>query len=202
MKNLIIIGLLLSFTSGCATSRTRYSDAQMRIAIDARSIDKKHHDKLLTAVKSGEREWQVIDRAAGFRFTIEEQDREHGKKTADRFLAEDKYAHWGKLYGVGAVLIASAECQDQKGLFNSRYMRCDQHLRLVSTRTGEVIIAVSYTEDGPTARTYHKLRSPEWNEIVEKMNEVYPEKFETNEINDELKEYRTESARIAKEKSK
>ena len=131
----------------------------MRIMVEPRFIDKAQYARLVDAFVASER-WTVVDRRDGFESIRQEQQREHGALEAgdsnnpDRFQDNQKWAQWGKFWGVGAVAVAYPDCylkvKRNIPLFGKRqlYKRCDQFISLVDTNTGEVLASGRATEDG------------------------------------------------------
>ncbi len=182
-----IVALLLVTLSACSSSpvkRTKFSDKNMRIMIDPASIDSKNHVRIQTALVKSEN-WVVLDRNKGLAAIKKEQEQLH-RAAIDRFDDKEKYAQWGKLYGVGAVIVANVDCHDDEGLM-SRVNRCKQYLNLVDANTGEIIVAVDYIETAEFNQT------PDWEEAVEKLNAAYPSAFEEHQKHQKLAQYEQES---------
>lgn len=192
MKNLMI-GMTLaavivgvSTISGCATARTKWTDKTMRVMIDPDGIDANHYVKIQQAlVDSGK--WVVVDRGMGYNAIQKEQEREHRYET-DRFLDREKFAHWGKLYGVGGIVVAHAQCQVKDGwIMKKNYPHCQQYLSIVDTNSGEVIAAVQDEADGGS---YDYQMAPSWDDIVAKLNNAFPSHFEPNKDEKSLRDYK------------
>lgn len=190
MKNLILSTLALvmvgSSVTGCSTARTKWTDKTMRVMIDPDGIDANHYVKIQQAlVESGK--WVVVDRGMGYNAIQKEQEREHRFQT-DRFLDKEKFAHWGKLYGVGGIVVAHAQCQVKDGWFlKKNYPHCQQYLAIVDTNSGEVISAVQDEADGGS---YDYQLAPSWDDIVAKLNSAFPSHFVSNKDEKPLRDYK------------
>lgn len=154
--------------------------------IDPDSIDPAHYVRIEQAlVASGK--WVVVDRAQGLRAIKKEQEELH-VMNSDRFQNREKWAHWGKLYGVGGVVVANAQClYKTPWLFGSKYIHCFQHLAIMSANTGEVIAAVENEENGDGGEWNI---APSWEDAVAKLNSAYPKNYEPNKDHKILDDYR------------
>ncbi len=186
MKSTIILVTLL-FLCSCATKRTKYSDKNMRIMVDPSGISMTDYTNLQTALVQSN-VWTVLDRARGIAAVKNEQEQLH-KYNHDRFDPREKFAHWGKLHGVGAVVVAHSECQNRVNQWNVTELRnyCRLFLNLVDANTGEVIVAVNGDDKAPF------MSSPEWDDVVEELVEVYPKYFKDVELHEKLLEYKEDS---------
>lgn len=190
--SLPIFGLTLS---GCAgkTPRTRWTDKTMRVAIDPASIDANNYVRIQQAlVESGK--WVVVDRAMAFNAIRHEQERLH-RTDSDRFADREKFAIWGRMLGVGGVVVAHAQCSS-KGSFwtEARYQHCHQFLSIVDSNSGEVIATSENEEDGATSE---ESIAPPWDETVARLNAAYPKHFEPRRDQKPLEEYRALAAEEA-----
>lgn len=169
-KNMMLV-LVLVLSTGCATARTRSSDPVMRVAIDSGSMPLNSYVRLQRSlVESGK--FVVVDRAAGFKFINKEQKLQH---QSDRFGADEKYAEWGKLYGVGGVVVGIQSCQMRDG-WGGQYYRCMENLALLDVTTGETLAVSEDTQD-----TEGKSLNPEWNKAVDMMIDNFPKTFVTTD---------------------
>lgn len=192
MKNLILSMTVATMVvgastlTGCATARTKWTDKTMRVMIDPEGIDADHYVRIQQAlVESGK--WVVVDRSQGYNAIQKEQEREHRNQT-DRFLDREKFAHWGKLYGVGGIVVAHAQCQVRDGwLFKHNYPKCQQYLAIVDSNSGEVISAVKDEVEGGS---YDYELAPSWDDIVAKLNAAFPGHFEPNRDEKPLRDYK------------
>lgn len=182
---MISIAAVASTMAGCSTARTKWTDPAMRIMIDPDGIDANHYVKIQQAlVASGK--WVVVDRGMGYNAIKKEQEREHREQT-DRFLDREKFAHWGKLYGVGGVVVAHAQCTTKDGWFKHAYPYCHQYLAIVDANSGEVISAVQGSAEGSS---YDYTLAPDWDDIVAKLNGAFPSHFEPNKDQKPLRDYK------------
>ena len=187
MKLLLAIFLSISLVS-CASKRTRtkYSDKSLRVMVDPKSAGSKNHTKVQSAiVQSGM--FTVVDRFSGYQAVQQEQNRAY-IRNPDRFANNQKFAHWGKLYGVGAVVIAKSQCRWAKNPWRGQIVsRCELFLSLVDANTGEVVVSVRDEKDSPSGA------NPNWEDAVFKLSEAYPKHFTKKAINKRLKNYMKES---------
>lgn len=155
---------LAMFSTGCATSRTRHTDPIMRVTVDADSLPREAYVRLQKDLFKSRR-FIVVDRAAGFRAIAKEQEIEH---TTTRFGANEKYALWSKMYGVGGIFVGTEQCKLVKGMFHHPYAECVQTLTLMNATTGEVMAVGEATEDsdGPI--------EPSWKNAVAEVIDTYP----------------------------
>jgi hypothetical protein len=178
MKNLILILGLLGLV-GCATAptpKTKWTDKNMRVMIDPDSIDESHYVQIQTAlVRTGK--FTVVDRGAAMRAAKKEQERLH-QTEGDRFEDREKWAHWGKMFGVGSIIVAHVQCVKEGHWFDPKRSKlfCKQNLSMVDANTGEVLLAVSGENDGPSSADTNYM-VPDWKEVTTQMVEEYPKFF-------------------------
>jgi hypothetical protein len=203
----LIISILFSCTS--EPKRTRDSDKTLRIMVDPESIDSTQHailqNELITTGK-----FYIVDRAKGFHAIKKEQEREQLSEES-RFEDSQKYAHWGKLYGVGGVVVANLKCTENPstenilwgvahlatlGIFHYRQI-CTQLLELLDSNTGEIVTSVR--NDFKTDSESYKVS---WTDVVDKLVDAYPKYFEKNYKHTILKEYEAESKKSSKNQRK
>ena len=178
---------------GCATERTKYSDKNLRVAIDSESIDYRQYVSLEhSLVASGK--FVVVDRAAGFRAIKQEQEREH-RSEPNRYADREKFSQWAKLYGVGAVIIGNVQCQDKPSFWNNQVYKqhCIQFIQMTDANTGEVIASVQNEVSGDRQETLA------WSDAVDKLVDAYPRWFEDHPDHARLVEYKDESEHLARE---
>ncbi len=196
MKKWTLI-LLATALASCASNpdkyRTRFTDKNMRLMVDPASLSVENYIRLQIALVQ-QQMWTVLDRKAGLEAVKKEQDNLH-KTQADRFEDREKFARWGKLYGVGAVIVGHVQCFYKTKLFslNQKDYWCDEMLNLIDANTGEVILGVEggqFTE-GPNV-------APDWKEIVEKLADAYPKEFKKEQTSERLEIYKQESEEAAK----
>lgn len=186
--SLIILGLILA---GCATPRTKWTDKTMRVMIDPDSIEAEHHVLIQRAlVESGK--FFVVDRSKGFKAIKSEQERTQ-RTEEDRYADKQKWSHWGKLYGVGGIVVASAQCKKEQGMiFGGWYKICRQFLSIMDTNTGEVITAIEHRAESDEVDFY-----PPWDEAVAKLNNAYPANFKPSQPSKQIEFYEDLSAEEA-----
>lgn len=192
MKNVILTTLLALLMTACAsTPRTKWTDKTMRVMIDPDSIAAEHHVLIQRAlVESGK--WFVVDRSKGFKAIKTEQERLH-RTEEDRYADKEKWAHWGKLYGVGGIVVASAQCRKEQGMIlGGWYQVCRQFLSIVDSNTGEVITAIENKAESDEVDFY-----PQWDDAVAKLNNAYPENFKPTQPSKQIEFYKELSAEEA-----
>lgn len=182
--SLLFIGFSIAIT-GCASKevRTKFSDRRLRVLIDPDSISADHHIKIAAGLMKTGR-FIVVDRNAGFLAIKKEQERLH-RKEIDRFADREKFAHWGKLYGVGGIVVAYADCHHREGVFTGRYKRCKQQLGIYDANTAELITIAEAESDGDAGD-----ETVSWDEVSEKLADGYPKYFEKNQDTARLDEYK------------
>ena len=156
--------------SGCATARTKQSDPIMRVAIDPQDMTQGQVMRLQASLMR-QGAFQVVDRGRGFNAAKNEQEMER-KSEGHRFGSPEKYAEWGKLYGVGGVIVANADCSQRITIGGSIYFVCQEQIVLYDATTGQVMAASE-----AQAETSENVPSPGWLEAVEKLAEAYPSKM-------------------------
>ena len=200
MKTLYLftLGIMLI---GCSHQerRTQYSDKNMRIMLYPDTISADHFARIQTALVQSNT-WTVIDRSQGIEAIKKEQERTH-RSESDRYEDREKFSHWGRLYGVGAVVVANVQCVNKTNPWRVNELRnyCQQFLNLVDANTGEVIIGVDAKNDSDLGM------APDWNEAVQNLAEAYPKYFTPTMISERLERYKEESKERAlheKEKNK
>lgn len=196
----ILASLVLAFLiSSCSTNepRTRYSDKNMRIMLYPDTISADHFARIQTSLVRSD-VWSVLDRSQGLKAVKKEQDTIH-RSESDRYDDREKYAHWGKLYGVGAIVVAHAQCTNKANKWNVSELRtyCQQFLNLVDSNTGEVVLGVEAESDAEYGMT------PDWNEVTKKLADEYPKYFTKEKVTERLERYKEESKeRAIREKDK
>lgn len=189
---ILLLSLSLGLTScSSVVKRTKYTDKNMRIMVDPDSFEPEEHVRLQHAlVDSGK--WVVIDRAQGMKAIQKEQERLH-RDQVDRFDDRQKWAHWGRLYGVGAVVIGHIQCTKKLNFWMTSWKNdCQQFINLVDANTGEVITAIEHRDE------FDADLATDWTVAVNKLNEAYPKDYSSAGIKHEkLIQYEDESAERA-----
>jgi hypothetical protein len=185
----VLAGSVTAILIGCASPehRTRYTDKNMRLMIDPASVSPENYARIQTALVQQEM-WVVLDRSAGLEAIKKEQETLH-RTSSDRYDDKQKWAHWGKLYGVGAIVVSHAQCFNKKTWYDPKgEYYCSQFLNLVDANTGEVILGVEGGEytDGPDA-------SPDWKKIAGKLADAYPKDFKRQPTSERIENYKSES---------
>lgn len=184
---------LVACSSNPEKYRTKFTDKNMRLMVDPASLSTENYVRLQTALVQ-QQMWTVLDRKSGLEAIKKEQEELH-KKNSDRYLDKEKFAHWGKLYGVGAVVVGHTQCFFKSKLFslNIKDYYCDQMINLVDANSGEVILGVEGGQftDGPEI-------APDWKEMAMKLADAYPKRFERVPVSEKLETYKAESEEEAK----
>ena len=186
MKSILIIAVLFTLAS-CATKRTKFSDKNMRIMVDSSGLNMSDYTSLQTALVQSN-VWTVLDRSRGLAAVKNEQEQLH-QYNSDRYEPSEKFAHWGKLYGVGAVIVAHSECHNRPNQWNTTELSnyCRLFVNLIDANTGEVIVAVSGNDKASF------MSNPEWGDIVEELVDSYPKYFKEAKLHEKLLEYKEDS---------
>jgi hypothetical protein len=190
MKTLLLIILILNFSCSSNEKRTKFSDKNMRIAIDSAGIKASDYVGIQTAIVK-EDAFAVIDRGQGFSAIKTEQERLH-RNQSDRFLDKEKWAQWGKMLGVGAVVVGHSQCYRAKKFFSiDMYVnRCKQYINLVDANTGSVIVAVENEDDQSIEVDAGSFQKPQdWSVIVRKLVDAYPKDYKPVQYSDGLMNY-------------
>lgn len=192
MKNLMLSLSVLLFLQACAgKERTKWTDPVMRVMVDPDGLAARDYARIVNALKESGK-WFVVDRRDGLRAIFKEQKMLH-RDRADQFKDEEKYSIWGRLYGVGGVVIGHVDCVKKNGWL-SNYTRCKQNLAIVSANSGEVI-ATAEGENDDAEMSYHgdiKIGS-DWTDVVADLNSAFPKNFEKEKYNDDMRMFRQEA---------
>lgn len=192
----IALGVMLI---GCSSNpiRTKWADKSMRILVDPDSISTDDYISISTAlVKEGR--FMVIDRNLAFKAIKNEQERIH-RNESDRFSDKEKWAHYGKLFSVGAIVVAHSQCARTQTFFSmSLYVnQCKQYLSLVDSNTGEIITAVDNEVETPAPGNNAGSESfsvaTDWTKAVEKFVDAYPKNYKPQYYSPGVVKYQEES---------
>lgn len=189
---------LLVLLMACSSTPTKYNQRVMRIMVDPDSLPQTHYIRVVQSLmQSGK--WTVVDRARGWQAVKEEQQRLH-KDEHDRYEDEEKWAMWGKMYGVGGVVIANAQCEQRyTRLIHSEYLACLQTLSLVDSNTSEIIMSISHEQEGDVGQIYIP---PSWDGAVASFNKSFPSGYKAKNYESNLKEYAQDAKKNAEENKK
>jgi uncharacterized protein (DUF2249 family) len=144
----------------------------------------------------------VVDRENGFKAMKIEQERLH-RDEADRYEDKQKWAHWGKMYGVGGIIVPHVNCDlvESAGFLKPgpRY-RCYETLSIVDSNTGEIMAIADDEAFGPRVdRRQINTQAPSWDEVVEKLIDAYPKHFDDRNDHKRIAKYKQESEENAKQ---
>lgn len=182
----------VSLLTGCSTARTKFTDPTLRVMIDPASLPAAHHARVQQALHRNGK-FIVVDRSAGYLALKEEQNREH-KTESDRFLDKEKYALYGKVYGVGSIVVGHVECVTQDGFFRHAFNHCRQYLAIVDARSGEVITTAEGEAD---SGSYTYNEAPDWTDVVNDLADNFPKNYEPNKDHQILRDYKDLAAEEA-----
>jgi hypothetical protein len=179
--------------SACASqedTRTKWTDKGMRVMLDADSVDEQNYIRATTAVVKSDK-WTVVDRRNAFEAIKKEADREH-RQDEERFENKAKWLQWGKLYGIGSVIVPYTDCWLTRNRFTKNETKhCRLSLTLADSNTAEIIVAVEAEQSCSPSET------PDWTEAVEKLADAYPEKFVEHQKSKRIQAYENESEKLA-----
>lgn len=148
--------MLLLVSCSSLPEKTIWNEVAMRVMVDPDSVPESQYVVLIGSLMQSGR-WSVVDRARGWEAVKQEQERTHVSEP-ERYDNRYKWAMWGKMYGVGGVIIANAQCEEKRTWFlNKAYLICEQVLFLVDASTGEVIASSSDRVQGGTDLVYVPL---------------------------------------------
>lgn len=181
---------ILALTSCSSRPRTVWTDPVMRVMVDPDGISARNYVRIVNALKASGK-WFVVDRRDGLRAILKEQRMLH-RTMADRFKDEEKYSIWGRLYGVGGVVIANAQCH-KSGFWQST-TTCVQNLAIVSANSGEVVAtAEGENDDGDMSYGGDIRVASDWTDTVGKLNDAFPKNFEKEKYSPEMHAFRAEA---------
>lgn len=190
------ISLGLFILSGCSSTqvkRMKSTDPGLRVLIDP-AIPAEHAVEIRRAlVESGK--FEVVDRREGFEAAIREQNLQYRSGYADRFSDREKWMHIGAMYGAASIVTAHADCYQKKSFWGSLVRECRQNLTFINGRTGVVELAVS---DVNSVYWTTDWLVPDWDKVIAKMIDKYPEFFEPRKIEKPLEKYMDQSEELAR----
>lgn len=198
-KKIQIVFIVALVFQGCSSNpiRTKWADKNMRILIDSDSVTTDDYVSIQTAlVKEGR--FMVVDRNLGYKAIKTEQERQH-RTESDRYEDKQKWSHWGKLYGVGAIVVAHSQCARTQTFFSlSRYVnQCKQYLSIVDANTGEIIAAVDNETEMPAGGNNYGSESfsapVDWTVTVQKFVDAYPKDYKPEYYSDGVIRYQQQS---------
>lgn len=199
MKTLLRASLL-SFTfatilvlTGCAgkqIERSKWTDKNFRVMIDPVGLDANQYARLQQALVQTDH-FVVVDRARGLNAIRREQENLH-RQDVDRYEDQEKWALWGKLYGVGAVVVAQSQCYKVTHVWDASKTksRCQQFVSMIDANTGVVIASASGESDSAATMDSYAQLSPDWEDVVEDLVKRYPKYFENKSYAKPLETYR------------
>lgn len=202
----LVIAIVFLASCNSKPVRSKNSDKTLRVAIDADSIDQKNHTILQNDLVNSKK-FYVVDRSEGLRAIKIEQEKLH-REDADRYEDKQKYAQWGKLYGIGSIIVAKMNCADNPstenilwgiahlatlGIFHNKRI-CAQYLQIIDSNTGEVVTSIR-NEFKTDSESYQIS----WEDAVHKLITSYPKYFEESAKDERLVKYEEESEKLANE---
>jgi hypothetical protein len=156
--------------------------------IDPDSIDEENYIQIQHSLVNSDK-FTVVDRTRGMKALKKEQEITQ-RADADRYADKEKWSHWGKMYGVGSIIVAHIQCRKEPSFLNRTrlYLDCKQFLSMVDSNTGEVFLAVDGHNEGTPSYDLGYMQ-PDWNETVAKMVEAYPKNYRTENYSKEVLTY-------------
>lgn len=192
----LVTALLLPFIVECSSKeRTKWTDPAMRVMVDPEGLPARDYIRIVSALKRSGK-WFVVDRKDGLRAIFKEQKMIH-RDRADQFKDEEKYSIWGRLYGIGGVVIGHVDCTRKTGFFSS-HTTCKQNLAVVSANSGEVL-STSETDNDDAVLNYSgdiKIGS-DWTDAVSELNNNFPKNYEKLKYSDDMELFREEAKQEA-----
>lgn len=182
---------IMTITVGCASApkeRTKWTDKGMRVMIDPDSVSEEDYVQIQKSLVQS-RKFTVVDRARGMKAMKAEQERTQ-RIEEDRYADKEKWSHWGKMYGVGSIIVGHTQCHREHSTFNRQkiFLVCKQFLSMVDSNTGEVFVAVEGDSEGQASYDLSYM-TPNWNDTTEKMVEAYPKEYFTKSYSEEVLTY-------------
>ena len=191
MRTIILFSMAISLVACSSAPRTKWTDPVMRVMVDGDGLEAKDYVRIVKALKSSGK-FVVVDRRDGLRAIQTEQKMIHQDR-ADQFADHEKYSIWGRLYGVGGIVIGHVQCSVRHTLFGNEYPHCLQYLAVISANSGEVITAVEGEND--EAEQYYgdiKIAS-DWQATTEKLEGEFPKEFTPEMYSQGMKDFRAEA---------
>lgn len=190
---LFILLILVPMITNCASKpRNKFSDPSMRVMVDPEGIPARDYIRVVSALKKSGK-WFVVDRRDALRAIFKEQKMIH-RTHPDKFKDEEKYSIWGRLYGVGGVVIAHADCMRKDSFWIGYHTVCKQNLAIVSANSGEVI-ATAETDNNDAEFNYSgdiQIGS-DWTDAVSELNDNFPKNYEKLKYSDDMMLFRDEA---------
>lgn len=180
------------------TKRIKHSDKNMRIMVaPSKAVGPANIQEIQTLLVSQDK-WSVVDRNLGFKAVVSEQNLQHLDMN-ERMDDKQKWAHWGKLYGVGAIIVPFGHCENatEEGFFGHHRkdkIWCDASLTMIDANTGEVIVAVSREMKIAPGRVGN------WEPLISELADKYPSDFTPEQKYQNVIDYENESVRNANKK--
>lgn len=195
--SLFIVLLNVVFAS-CSNHevRSKFSDKSLRVMLYPRGISEDHYSKIQSALVQTDA-FTVVDRGIGLQALKEEQQATH-RTESDRYDDQQKFSHWGKLYGVGSVIVAHVKCNNRPNPWRQSELRnyCDLVLNIIDSNTGVIVTSIDAKDDSPFGLV------PDWKDAAWKLVDEYPKYFTPEKITERLELYKKESEKHAIEQKK
>lgn len=193
LRMLIVIAMIETLVGCSSHPRTKWTDPAMRIMIDGDGLSARDYVRIVHALQSSGK-WFVVDRRDGLRAIFKEQKMIH-RDHPDKFKDEEKYSMWGRLYGVGAVIIGHVQCHREPGFwFGSNSSKCVQNLAIISANSGQVIATAEGTNDDAEIDREGDIRiASDWTETVGQLNDNFPQNFNPLQYDKNMLNFRAEA---------
>lgn len=175
---LTLVTAILLFAGCTPAARTKWNDKNMRVMVDPESLSASQYARAVDALVSYNR-WTIVDRGPGLQAVKREQEMETEVGSGDfppRFEDREKWAQWGKLWGVGAVAIGHADCYLHPSFWNfirerRVYTRCEQFLTLIDANSAEVLASGRAIAEGDNVLEKIVLTALNRQPVIEKLDE-------------------------------
>lgn len=195
MKKLITVMawlLLIPILCNCAGKpRTKWTDPAMRVMVDPDGLHARDYIRIVKALKSSGK-WFVVDRRDALRQIFKEQKMIH-RDRSDQFLDQEKYSIWGRLHGIGGVVVGRVDC-GRRGGFWGPWTHCKQYLAIVSANSGEVIAAAEAENDDAQMDYSGDIQiGSDWTDAVSALNDAFPKDYEKLQYSEDMQMFREEA---------
>lgn len=189
---LFILMILIPMITNCASKpRNKFSDPSMRVMVDPDGIQARDYIRIVSALKKSGK-WFVVDRKDGLRAIFKEQKMIH-RSYPDKFKDEEKYSIWGRLYGIGGVVIAHVDCARKPGFWSVSTV-CKQNLAIVSANSGEILATAEMENDDAVIGYTGDIRiGSDWTDAVSELNDNFPKNYEKLKYSDDMELFREEA---------
>lgn len=171
MKYLILMLVSLSACSSGPVRKTekmeKWTAPEMRVAVYAPYTSEMAQAQIEEAIQMTGKFW-IVSRGDGLDAIFKEQEMTH-REQMDRFENREKWAHWGKAHGVGAIIFGREKCNEVISFGGGIFKRCQQSLSMIDATSGEILATALEIADGEVDGL-----APSWNEVSDKLMKRIP----------------------------